>query len=531
MPSLFSLRTAARPWILAAGVLCALTQASLADNRHGGSVAFNVGAEPPTLISATNTGAAMYVTAKVVEGLLTYDTDFAPLPQLATEWSVSDDGLIYHFKLREGVKWHDGQDFDAEDVAFSILALKEEHPRGRGTFANITDVQILGSHEVNVVYSSPAPYFLRALAAMEAPILPEHIFAGQPLATNPALNAPVGTGPFRFAEWVRGSHVLLERNDDYWDRGKPFLDQVVIRFISDPAGAVAALETDEVQVTLGTVPYADIERLRANPALAFEPRGTRYNNSILRALINLDRPELQDQRVRQAIAHAIDKDFIVQTIYLGHARRLDSPVSPDVAEFHAADLPTHAFDLARAEALLDEAGLPRQADGIRFALHIDPMQASGPHRQIADYLAQSLAAVGIRASVRTQDFPGFVKRVYTDRDFDIAIEPMSNLFDPTVGVQRLYWSKNFRVGVPFSNGANYRNPQVDALLEQAASENDPAQRRAHFIRFQQIVAEELPAIDLVVPDAFAIYRADLRNLSDLTLDGVSGNWADVYVDR
>ncbi|AGT10713.1 ABC transporter substrate-binding protein [Paracoccus aminophilus] len=495
----------------------------------GGTVTFNVGSEPPTLISATNTGAAMHITAKVVEGLLSYDTDFNPQPQLATDWEVSPDGLTYTFKLREGVSWHDGKPFTAEDVAFSILALKEEHPRARGTFANITEVEILDPHQIRIRLSHPAPYLLKALAAMEAPILPKHIFGGEKLASNPALSAPIGTGPFRFKEWVRGSHVLLTRNPDYWEAGKPYLDQIVLRFITDQGAAAAALETGEVQVSMAAISVRDIDRLQTNPALGFDSRATRYNNSILRALFNLDRPELKDVRVRHAIAHAFDKDFIVDTVYLGHAKRLDGPISPGVTAFYTPDLKRYAYDPAQAEALLDAAGFPRGADGVRFTLTIDPMDATGPHRQIADYLAQALNAVGIRSSVRTQDFAGFVKRVYTDRDFDLAIEPMSNLFDPTVGVQRLYWSKNFKPGVPFSNGAHYANPEVDRLLEAAASENDPAKRKELFTAFQNIVVEDLPAIDLVAPDAYVFWQKPVRHLTDVTLDGVSNNWANVFL--
>jgi peptide/nickel transport system substrate-binding protein len=181
------------------------------DPVQGGSISINVGSEPTALLSATNTGSAISIGPKIVEGLLTYDLDFTPRPQLATEWSVSDDGLTYTFKLREGVKWHDGEDFDADDVVFSILALKQVHPRGRGTLANVTEVKALGSHEVQVTLSDPAPYLLKALAALESPILPQHIFDGTDIPANPALNAPIGTGPFVFKEWIRAIPTIGTR--------------------------------------------------------------------------------------------------------------------------------------------------------------------------------------------------------------------------------------------------------------------------------------------------------------------------------
>lgn len=492
----------------------------------GGVLTINVGSEPTALLSATNTGSAITIGPKIVEGLLTYDLDFNPQPQLATEWSVSADGLHYKFKLREGVKWHDGRDFTAEDAAFSILTAKAVHPRGRGTYANVTAANVLGTHEFEIVLSKPAPYLLKALAALETPILPKHLFDGTDVPANPVLNAPVGTGPFIFKEWVRGSHVLLERNPDYWDTGKPHVDQIVFRFISDPAAAVAALESGEVLVSIGVVPLTDLERLKQDPRFVFETRGNGYINSILRGLFNLDRKELQDIRVRQAIAHVIDKQFLVDTVFQGYAQTLTGPVNPAVAEFYTPDVETYPLDIEAAEKLLDDAGYPRGADGTRFALFIDPMQAAGPHRQIAEYFAQQLSKIGITPTIRTGDFGSFVKRVYTDRDFDVAIEPMSNLFDPTVGIQRLYWSKNFKVGVPFSNGANYVSAETDRLLEAAAFEIDPAKRVELFADFQREVVKDLPALDLVAPDSFTIFDRRVLNIVT-TVDGNSSNGADI----
>lgn len=493
---------------------------------QGGVLTVNVGSEPTALLSATNTGSAISIGPKIVEGLLAYDLDFNPLPQLATEWSVSADGLTYNFKLRQGVKWHDGKDFTAEDAAFSILTAKQVHPRGRGTYANVTAANVLGSHEFEIVLSKPAPYLLKALAALETPILPKHLFEGTDVPANPVLNAPVGTGPFIFKEWVRGSHVLVERNPNYWDAGKPHLDQIVFRFISDPAAAVAALESGEVLVSIGVVPLTDLARLKQDPRFVFETRGNGYINSILRGLFNLDRKELQDVRVRQAIAHVIDKQFIVDTVFQGYAKPLTGPVNPAVAEYYTADVPGYALDIDLANSLLDEAGYPRGADGTRFALFIDPMIAVGPQRQIAEYIAQQLSKIGIAPTIRTGDFGSFVKRVYTDRDFDLAIEPMSNLFDPTVGIQRLYWSKNIKIGVPFSNGANYISAETDRLLETAAFEIDPAKRVALFGDFQREVVKDLPVIDLVAPDSFTIFDKRVLNIVT-TVDGNSANGADI----
>lgn len=500
------------------------------ETPRGGSVSINIGTEPPVLVLiAHSAGAAYYISSKSTESLLTYDADFNPKPLLATEWKVSDDGLRYWFKLREGVHWHDGKDFTAEDVAFSIIALKENHPRGRATFASVEKANVLGSHEVELILSKPAPYLLSAFASFESPIVPKHLYEGTKIAENPRNVAPVGTGPYKFVEWVRGSHALFERNEDYWGSPKPHLDQIIFRFIIDPAAAVAAIESGEVQVSTANLPLTDLERLKANPNLVVDTAPAPYSPSIARAEFNLENKYLADIRVRHAIAHAIDKDFIVNTIYLGYATRLDGPVSPDLAKFYYPGVPKYAFDPARANALLDEAGYARGADGFRFKLFIDPTQPSGPPKQTAEYFAQALSKVGIKVELRTQDFATFVKRIFTDRDFDIAIEGMSNLYDPTVGIQRLYWSKNFKPGVPFTNGSKYVDPDVDRLLETAAVEIDPKKRLQLFNEFQTLVVKDLPTLDIVTPASITVYDKRVKNLK-VGVEDLWSNGADICLE-
>jgi peptide/nickel transport system substrate-binding protein len=482
------------------------------------------------VLIAHSAGAAYYISGKATESLLTYDEDFNPQPLLATEWTVAEDGLRYWFKLREGVKWHDGEDFTAEDVAFSILALKEHHPRGRATFASVEQANVLAPNEVELILSKPAPFLLSAIASFEAPIVPKHLYEGTNIPENPHNAAPIGTGPYKFVEWVRGSHALFTRNENYWGAPKPHLDQIIFRFIIDPAAAVAAIETGEVQVSTTNIPLTDVERLKANPNLVVDTRPAPYSPSIARAEFNLENPYLADIKVRHAIAHAVDKDFIVNTIYLGYATRLDGPVSPDLTRFFTPDLPKYAFDPAKADALLDEAGYPKGADGWRFKLFIDPTQPSGPPKQTAEYFAQALAKVGIQVDLRTQDFATFVKRVFTDRDFDIAIEGMSNLYDPTVGIQRLYWSKNFKPGVPFTNGSKYSNPEVDRLLEAAAVEVDQAKRVELFNQFQRIVVEDLPTLDIVTPAVLTIYDKRVQNLK-VGVEDLWSNGADIWLQQ
>ncbi|MCW5695100.1 MAG: ABC transporter substrate-binding protein [Bauldia sp.] len=497
---------------------------------HGGTLTVNIGVEPPALVNlATSSGSGVYVTGKVTEGLLTYDFDLNPRPELATSWSLSSDGLVYTFQLRPGVKWHDGRDFTSADVAFSILTLKEVHPRGRTTFANVVEVREVSPTEVQIVLSQPAPYLISALAASESPIVPKHVYEGGPAPdAHPNAAAPIGTGPFVFREWVRGSHLILERNPDYWDAPKPYLDRLIVRFIGDAAAGAVALETGEVQLATGAVSLSDVERLRALPHLGFETRGYSYVNAVSRIEFNLDNPFLGNLLVRKAIAHSIDKSFINDTIFLGYGQIIPGPISPWLTRFYVPDLPTYAFDTARANALLDEAGFPRNANGVRFSLNHDPLPGGDPYRRTGEYLRQALRDVGIDVTIRSQDFAAYVTRVYTDRDFDFTFNGMSNLFDPTVGVQRLYWSQNFRPGVPFSNGSHYSNPEVDRLLEAAAVEVDPEVRLQQFDAFQRIIVDELPDIGINAPDAFTIFDRRVHNHT-IGADGFGNNGAEIFI--
>jgi peptide/nickel transport system substrate-binding protein len=499
--------------------------------RRGGTLTLVLTSEPTSLVSATTVVTpALSVSEKVTEGLLQYDYDLTPKPVLATEWSIAPDGLAYTFRLRPGVKWHDGRDFTSADVAFSLLLLKRVHPRGRSTFANLVEVQTPDPLTAVLRLEKPAPYLIRALAGSETPILPRHLYEGTDPAANPNNAAPVGTGPFLFKEWVRGSHIVYERNPNYWDAGKPYLDRLIVRFINDPAARSAAFETGQVDLGYRTpVGLADVERLRSHPNLVFETQGNSYSFNVATLDFNLENEYFRHLKVRQAVAHAIDRALIVRIAYFGNAAPCASPIAPGLKEFHDPSPSPYALDLKAAEQLLDEAGFPRGADRTRFRVPLDFNPVLDEARRLSDVLRASLGRIGIAVEVRTQDTGSFVRRIYTDRDFAFTANGTSNLFDPTVGVQRIYWSRNFIKGVPFSNGSGYRNPEVDRLLEAAAIENDAGHRVAMFREFQQIVGRDVPVINLSSPVFLTISNKRAHGHS-LTANGVEASLADAYVD-
>ena len=248
---------------------------------------------------------------------------------------------------------------------------------------------------------------------------------------------------------------------------------------------------------------------------------------MVRLEFNLDDPILRDVKVRRAIAHAMDRSAIIKHAWFSYGEPAYGPISPDLKQFYAPELGTPDFNLVKAERLLDEAGLPRDPDGIRFRLALDYVPGGDGYRHTADWISTALAGIGIEAPVRSQDFPAYIKRIYTDRDFQFAVSRMNNMFDPSVGVQRVFWSRNFQRGVPFSNGSHYTSREADIALERAAVETDPVLRHEYFLQFQKIVVADLPDVTLLVPAQITIANKKIAGHT-LTADGAAANLAEIY---
>ena len=522
---------------LCAAALAAALQlgsgAAVAEPVRGGTLSMILSPEPASLVSGLNSSSPVYtVSPKMFDGLVTYDPQFKMLPQLATSWEASADGLTITFKLRPGVKWHDGKPFTSADVQFSFMEiLKKYHSRGTATFAYLETVDTPDALTAVFRLSKPSPYLLRALAGAESPIMPKHVYEGTDVLRNPANLKPIGTGPFKFKEWRRGSYIMLERNPDYWDQPKPYLDTLIFRFIPDGAARAVALESGDVQYgTQYIVPMNDVARLAKLPNLAVTTAGYEYNTSVNYFEFNLRRPYLQDVRVRRAIAHAMDKDFLVKNVWFGYAKAGTSPITDKQADFHTDDVPQYPYDLKKAESLLDEAGFKRGADGVRMKLTLDYSPSGDMYRQTAEYMKQALAQVGIQATVRNQDNPTFLRRVWGQYDFDLNIYSSSNIADPVIGIQRFYWSKGIQENVPYSNGSGYASPEMDRILEAAQVENDPVKRHDLYVQMQKLEMTDLPNFAIVYSRWMTIHDKKVKDLNTTGL-GPYENFAAVYMEK
>jgi len=499
----------------------------------GGTLTMVVQPEPPTLLSAINSAAPIgVVSTKILEGLLTYDFDMNPRPALAETWKVSPDGKTITFNLRQGVKWHDGKDFTSADVQFSVMKVwKELHPRGRSTFAKVTAVETPSPSVAIFKLAEPSPPLMVALNGYEGQILPRHLYEGTDIAQNPWNNKPIGTGPFVFKEWQKGNFIQLDRNPAYWDKGKPYLDRIVVRIIPDASARAAAFETGEVLLGgFSPVPLNDVKRLEATGKFEIETRGYEYFAPMFLMEFNLANTYLKDKRVRQAIAHAIDRDVVVKTIWFGFGKPAVSAVPSVLTQFHDPSVAKYPFDPKKAEQLLDEAGFKRGAGGKRFKLIHDFLPYGNDYQRTAEYVKQALGKVGIDVEIRSQDTAAFLKRVYTDNDFDLTINFLYAMPDPTIGVQRIYWSKNIKKGVPFSNASGYSNPEMDKVIERAQVEHDRKKRRELLNRMQQIAADDLPVLDLFEVRFFTLASKRVQNYTS-SADGVYSSFSSVWLKK
>jgi peptide/nickel transport system substrate-binding protein len=482
--------TAALP--LASSTL-ALSGARAQAPRRGGTMTIVLQPEPPMLMLGINQAAPAQVAAgKIYQGLLTYDFDLNPLPSLATSWTRSEDGLTYTFKLAENVKWHDGRPFTSADVAFTTqVFLTEVHPRARANFARVDAVTTPDAHTVVYRLKEPFGPFLHCFEVSSCPMVPKHVYEGTDFRNNPANATPIGTGPFKFKEWVRGSHIELARNDDYWKPGQPYLNGIIFRFIPDAASRALSLERgDAHQSQFDAIEPFEVRRLTALPNLTMTTRGYEFLSPIMWLDINVRNPPLNDKRVRQALLHAMDRDFIHRNLFFGMGKVATGPIA-STTKYYDADVPRYPFDVARANALLDEAGLRRSADGTRARLKALVLPYGEVWQRLGEYTRQAFRAIGIDITLESIDVAGYFQRT-TNWDYELTWNYLSQFADPALGVSRAYISTNIRRGVPSTNIMGYTNPRVDALFEEGARAVRDADRQRAYSEVQRILCDEVP---------------------------------------
>ena len=444
---------------------------------------------------------------------LRYTDGWEAEPYLAESVTTSDDGLEVTIKLKDA-NFHDGKPITSEDVKFSVEMIKANHPF-KTMFGPVESVETPDAKTAVLKLSQPHPALMLAMSSQLMAIIPKHVYGdGQDIKSHPQNSENVvGSGPFKLKEFKRDQHVILERNDDYF-MDPPCLDGIVLRIIKDQSAASIGLENGELHMATFMNTVRNIKRLEKADGINVTSDGYAAIGALDWLAFNTKKGPLADKRVRQAIAYAVDKKFILNALMQGLAQEAKGPIHPG-SPLAAEGLPGYDVDLEKAAALLDEAGYPMK-DGKRMDLSINFGWPS--IKPQAEYIKAALKKVGIEVSVKASpDFPTWAKTIST-HDFDMTMDTVFNWGDPVIGVHRTYDSDNIKKGVIWSNTQQYENARVDELMEMAGKETDPEKRKALYMEFQQIVADELPVYWLNTLPYHTVY-------SDKVGNPVKGIWA------
>ncbi len=486
MGKIFSrLTTTVAAVLLSTGIVAA------EEPKRGGTLVMSAPQTPrhlnPAVQSGTATGAPG---AQLFAAPLRYDENWEPQPYLAKSWDVSEDGLTVTLNLVEGATFHDGEPITSSDVAFSVKTVQENHPF-KTMFAPVESVETPDQNTAVLKLSAPHPALLLAMSSQLLPIIPEHVYGdGQDPKTHPQNSENVvGSGPFKLVEFKRDQHIILERNENFFMEGRPYLDKIIMRIIKDPSARTIAIQNGDLHLAAFEQSAQNINRIKKAKGVNATPDGYAAIGPIAWLAFNTKREPTSDINVRKAIAYAIDRNFITKAIMLGTAEPAMTGIHPG-SPFYEKDVEAYDVDLDRANQILDDAGYAKGDDGMRFKLFVDYGWADV--KAAAEYVKPQLKKIGIDVSVRASpDFPTWAKRIST-YDFDMTWDVVFNWGDPVIGVHRTYQSSNIKEGVIWSNTQQYENPKVDALMAAAGKETDLDKRKALYSEFQKILADELP---------------------------------------
>lgn len=437
------------------------------------------------------------VTFRIYSALTQSDENFGPAPDLARSWEVSEDSLSYTFHLAADARFHDGTPVTSEDVEFSILEVNKAlvSVAARGLVPAIESVDKPDAHTIifHLTYAYPHaldPYY--GFGPRCTTIVKKSDWEGTDYLMNPYNFDPIGSGPYKLAEWVRGSYIVLERWEEYWAE-KPEIETIVYRIIPDASAMSLAVENGEVDWVPYTVAMSEVSRLDSVPGLTAAFHGTPCGDSIsLR--FNLRREPFDDIDVRRAIAYAINRDRIPDMVYYGGAVPAEGFVmeTPFSSSWVNRDVRQVWYDPALANAILDAAGHPKGADGWRFSttLHTTPYFPEDPY--VAELVKADLAKVGISVKIVSLDYAAWLDETFVQWDFDISLSSLCSGPVPTA-MGRLA-SANIRP-VAWANDMDFRSTEFDVLL--ALHEKDPANYRKYVDRMQEILVERQPMVHLI----------------------------------
>ncbi|WP_323784263.1 ABC transporter substrate-binding protein [Thalassovita sp.] len=413
----------------------------------------------PTSAAAGAIDSVLY--SNVFEGLTRFASDGSVIPGLAASWDISEDGKTYTFHLHDGVKFHDGSTMDAADVKFSLDRARAEDSANaqKALFAGIESVEVVDPATVKVTLSAPNGSFLFNMAWGDAVIV-------APESIGEIKTTPVGTGAFKFADWVQGDKIDLEKNADYW--GTPAkLDQVTFKFISDPTAAFAAVMAEDVDAFVGFPAPENLPQFEADPRFQVLV-GSTEGETILST--NNKMPPFDNVKVREAVAHAIDRQAIIDGAMFGYGTPIGThfaPHNPDYVDLTGMS----AYDPELSKKLLAEAGFP---DGFKTTLKLPPPSYA---RRGGEIIAAQLRAVGIETEISNLEWAQWLEQVFKGKDFGLTIVSHTEPFDIGIYARPDYYFQ-------------YDNADFQKLMADLSVTSEPAKRSEMLKQAQEIISKD-----------------------------------------
>ena len=491
----------------------------------GGTLTLGYSGEPPTMdprVSGATLAWRLFY--NIFDPLIVFDqANNKFLPGLATEWTMAADGLVYDFKLREGVKFHDGTPFDGEAVKFTFDSIMDP------ALKSLTAIGYLGPYErtevvdpltIKVHFREPYAPFLNNLAhSVLSPVSPTAVAKfGPDFGTN-----PVGTGPFVFKEWQQQVSMTLTRNPDYaWPiaayqhEGPAYLDEVVIRFILEPTTLMGTLENGESDIIDAVLPQ-DVERLQGESDYQVFLPSVPGSPQVLP--LNAAKAPTDELPVRQAMLYALDMETIIETLWYGTRKAAQGPLSSPTFAYNPAVEGMYPYDPDRAAALLDEAGWAPGDDGIREKngqrLTLEYLTFSGVQGQAGELVQAYLLEAGMEVNLQQVEYAAMAA-AFLAGDHNIARVYFSHT-DPVV-LSTLYHSRNIP-GTNF-NRTMKPDPELDRMLDAASAELDAEARGEQYLAIQQYIMDQALVIPLWEETVLWGARADLQGIAFQPLGGV-----------
>jgi len=466
---------------------------------YGGTLRVRVEADPvgldPHLASDFSSS---QIDENCFDKLVRYDYNYAILPSLAVSWEQPKD-TTYIFHLRKGVSFHDGNAFTADDVKYNIERIMNPATAApaASNFEPVQSVSVVDDYTVKFELKRPFSPFLGKLAA----------FGGEMVSRNAVekygdlKHNPVGTGPFKYVEWVEGDHVTYERFKDYWKPGLPFLDKIVFKPMLDGTVALESLYAGEVDMVYA-LPHAEMKRVRSEGKLILN---VEIGTAAQGVWINTAKSPLNDKRVRQALSYSLDAQEMVDSIFFTEGAVKNNQPMPPNSPWHIADLPSYKRDINKAKQLLAEAGYPK---GTSFTLLLPPF---GFLRDMGLVAKDQAKDAGFDIATESLEWGVFLDRVLTKKDYVAAVCGWVTFVDPD---DFLY--TQFHTGGGW-NFVNVSNPEVDRLLDEGRAETDPSKRREIYTNLMKTLIDEAPYVWLITQNYPVAWRPQVKGFRNLPM--------------